>query len=144
MQDRPTRDELLAAIAGFLEREIMPAVDDARRFHLRVALNALAIVRRELASEDADLLAAAASLSALLSPPGPSPTPAPPHPALLRATVRAQTEQLCDRIRCGDADDVPMREAVRAHVRAEVRRKLLVTNPAWLGEETGAKSTDKT
>jgi hypothetical protein len=79
-----------------------------------------------------------------LSPPGAAPTPAPPDPTLLRDAVRAQTGQLCERIRCGDADDPPMRDAVLGHVRAEVRRKLLVTNPAWLGEGAGAKSTDRT
>ena len=134
MQDRPTRDELLAAIAGFLERDIMPAVDETRRFHLRVALNALAVVRRELVHDDADLVAAATSLAALLPPPDTTPAAAVPDAAALRGFVRAQTERLCERIRRGDADAGPFRAAVLAHVRADVRRKLAVTNPRWLGD----------
>ncbi len=134
MQDRPTRDELLAAIAGFLERDIMPAVDDTRRFHLRVALNALAVVRRELVHDDADLVAAATSLAALLPPPDATPAAALPDPAALRHSVRAQTERLCERIRRGDADAGPFRAMVLAHIRADVRRKLVVTNPTWLGD----------
>jgi hypothetical protein len=143
MQDRPTRDELLAAITGFLERDIMPAVDDTRRFHLRVALNALAVVRRELAHEDADLVAAATSLAALLPPADATPAAALPDLAAFRDAVRAQTERLCERIRRGDADAGAFRAAVLAHVRADVRRKLVVTNPAWLDDPASQSPADK-
>jgi Domain of unknown function (DUF6285) len=51
--DRPTAPELLEAVAAFLEDEILPALDDHRlRFRTLVALNALGIARRELASEE--------------------------------------------------------------------------------------------
>ena len=50
MSDRPTPDELAEAIEEFLEGEILPTLDDHRlRFRTLVALNALGIVRRELA-----------------------------------------------------------------------------------------------
>jgi signal transduction protein with GAF and PtsI domain len=50
MSDRPTSDELAEAIEEFLAGEILPNVTDARlRFRTLVALNALGIVRRELA-----------------------------------------------------------------------------------------------
>ena len=56
MSDRPTPDELAEAIEEFLANEILPTLDDHRlRFRTLVALNALGIVRRELAqlpSED--------------------------------------------------------------------------------------------
>jgi hypothetical protein len=99
-----------------------------------VALNALAVVRRELAHDDADLVAAATSLAALLPAPDVTPAAALPDPAALRGFVRVQTERLCERIRRGDADGGPFRAAVLAHVRADVQRKLVVTNPTWLGD----------
>jgi hypothetical protein len=47
----PTPDELAEAIEEFLSGEILPALDDHRlRFRLLVALNALGILRRELAA----------------------------------------------------------------------------------------------
>lgn len=51
--DRPTAAELVEATREFLEREVLPAVDDDRlRFRARVAVNALAIAQRELESEE--------------------------------------------------------------------------------------------
>jgi signal transduction protein with GAF and PtsI domain len=50
VSERPTSDELAAAIEEFLTGEILPTLDDPRlRFRMLVALNALGIVRRELA-----------------------------------------------------------------------------------------------
>ena len=57
MQDRPTYDELLAAVEYFLDIEIVPNVPGARGFHARVAANAIRIVRRELELEDEQLVA---------------------------------------------------------------------------------------
>ncbi len=50
MSERPTADELAEAIEEFLAGEVLPTLDDPRaRFRMLVALNALGIVRRELA-----------------------------------------------------------------------------------------------
>jgi hypothetical protein len=50
MSERPTAEELAEAIEEFLSGEILPTLADHRlRFRLLVALNALGIVRRELA-----------------------------------------------------------------------------------------------
>ena len=48
MQDRPQPRQLVAAVAEFLKREILPLTEGARSFHLRVALNALDLVMRQL------------------------------------------------------------------------------------------------
>ena len=49
MTDRPTAGELLEAVAEFLAAELLPTFDDPRvRFRTLVAMNGLAIVRREL------------------------------------------------------------------------------------------------
>ena len=50
MSERPTPDELAEAIEEYLAGEILPTLEDHRlRFRTLVALNALGIVRRELA-----------------------------------------------------------------------------------------------
>ena len=53
MSDRPNAVELLEAVREFLEREILPALDDQRlRFRTLVAMNALGIAQRELESTE--------------------------------------------------------------------------------------------
>jgi signal transduction protein with GAF and PtsI domain len=55
VSERPTPDELTEAIEEFLANEILPTLDDHRlRFRTLVALNALGIVRRELAKLPAE------------------------------------------------------------------------------------------
>lgn len=129
MQDRPNIDELLAAIEGFLDDDVVPNSEGTRRFHARVAANTLRIVRRELASEDEHLAAEWEGLDALLGP-----ADRPSERRALREALRGRNEALCERIRIGEVDAGPFREAVLAHVRRTVRDKLSVTNPGWLGE----------
>jgi Domain of unknown function (DUF6285) len=51
MHDRPTALELIEAVTEFLSTEVVPAADDHRlKFRTLVALNALGIASRELAS----------------------------------------------------------------------------------------------
>lgn len=128
MQDRPTYGELLAAVEGFLD-DLVGESEGARRFYARVAANALRTVRRELEHEDEHLAREWAGLDKLL---GLSERPA--TRAALRGALAARNEELCARIRAGDADAGAFRRAVLTHVRRTVRDKLLVTNPAWVGE----------
>ncbi len=125
MQDRPTALELLAAVRGFLEREIVPSLEGRRRFHTLVAANVLAIVERELAGEEATLLAEWTRLADLLHVRGDAPT----RIEALRISVRAMATELAARIRRGDADAGPFATAVRAHVRATVIEKLRAAHP---------------
>ena len=54
MHDRPTPAELVEAAREFLAGEILPTLDDHRlRFRTLVAMNALAIARRELEAGEA-------------------------------------------------------------------------------------------
>lgn len=124
MQDRPTHDELLAAVERFLRDDVMPNIAGARAFHARVAANTIGIVRRELEMEDGQLAREWAGLNTLL---GPAALPA--TRAALRDAIARRNAELCDRIRAGDASD-----AVVAHVTQTVRDKLLVTNPDWVAE----------
>ena len=49
MPDRPAAPELIEAVFEFLSGELLPTVDDHRlKFRTLVAMNALAIARREL------------------------------------------------------------------------------------------------
>lgn len=127
MQDRPTFDELLAAVEYFLDTEIVPNVSGARGFHGRVAANAIRIVRRELEREDEALAAEWAGLDTLLGPATP-----PIGRAQLRTTLRERTEELCAQIRDGHADEGTFAESVREHVRGVVREKLRATDPELL------------
>jgi hypothetical protein len=94
----------------------MSALADRRvQFHTRVAVNALGMVERELT--DADTYAAAERQRAgkLLG-----------HDADARTLER----ELAAAVRNGELDD--RLDAVRAHLRATVREKLLVANPTYL------------
>ncbi len=120
-QDRPTATELIQAVREFLERDVMDATEGRVQFHTRVAANALGMIERELTSgegfTDAERLRAAAILG---------------HDDDTRALER----ELAARIRDGSLDDDL--DAVRAHVRATVREKLLVANPGYLPTDASA------
>ncbi len=51
--NRPTMEELTIAVREFLEEKVQPEISDSQRFHMRVAINVLKIIERELASGDA-------------------------------------------------------------------------------------------
>jgi hypothetical protein len=129
MQDRPTSSELLEAVRHFLESDVVPALDGPKKFHARVAANVLAIVQRELRSEEAQWRTEWQRLDAVLGV-----TEAPPIDRdAMRRRLAERTEALCARIRQGDADAGPWRVAVLAHVRQTVIDKLAVANPKHLG-----------
>jgi hypothetical protein len=130
MHDRPTVAELLDAVRGFLENDAVGALEGTAKFHARVAANVLAIAARELELEPGQLHAEWRRLDALLGS-----APAPGDLAALRQGIRARTEELCERIRRGDADGGSFRAAAFAHVRATVREKLAVANPKLLAAE---------
>ena len=127
MQDRPTYDELLAAIERFLDEEIVPNTPGSRGFHARVAANAIRTVRRELEAEDDQLAAEWTGLDGLL---GPAERPA--GRAALRQAIAARNAELCERIRRGDADSGDFGAKVRDHTTRTVREKLSVSNPDLL------------
>lgn len=129
MQDRPTYDELLAAVERFLDDEIVPNSEGGRRFYARVSANVLRIVRRELSQQEEQLEREWAGLETLLGA-----AERPQSRSGLLDAIAGRNEELTERIRAGDADDGPFRDAALAHVRRTVRDKLLVTNPGWLGE----------
>src|SRR5262245_57853659 len=48
MYDRPTLHELVSVVRDFVEHQAMPRLEGRAAFHARVAVNALAIVARQL------------------------------------------------------------------------------------------------
>jgi hypothetical protein len=127
MQDRPTMTELLEAVTHFLDEEAVPSLTGSRQFYCRVAANALRTILRELGAEEEQLTAEWERLNGLLSQ-----ETKPTTRVALKHAIRRRTEELCQRIRNGDADAGLYREQVLAHVRESVREKLLVSNPGWI------------
>jgi len=117
LHDRPTAGELLEAVREFLERDVMPAVEGRVAFHARVAVNALGILERELASGPGLDAEERERLRALLGHDG---------------TITELTTELASRIRDGSLD--ASHAQVVEHVRATVRAKLEVANPRYSAE----------
>ena len=67
MQDEPRPEELIKAVADFLRSDIAPVITGHNAFKLRVSINALDLVSRQLALEDGSDIAEAARLSQLLA-----------------------------------------------------------------------------
>lgn len=127
MQDRPTLSELLQAVTHFLDEEAVPHLTGSRQFYCRVAANVLRTVMRELESEEDQLANEWERLNALLPP-----QERPSAREALKQAIRQRTEELCQRIRQGEADAGPYRQQVLGHVRESVREKLIVSNPGWI------------
>jgi hypothetical protein len=66
MQDEPTPEELIKAVADFLRNDIAPAITGHNAFKLRVSINALDLVLRQLALQEDGEAAEASRLSQLL------------------------------------------------------------------------------
>jgi len=128
MQDRPNTTELLAAVRGFLETDVVGALTGRRRFHALVAANVLAIVERELTGDEDRVVDEWRRLAALLDVSGDPP----PRLELARRGVRELEERLAERIRAGEADQGEFADRVRAHLRATVLEKLRIANPRHL------------
>jgi hypothetical protein len=70
MQDEPTPIELTKAVADFLRSDIAPMIAGHNAFKLRVAINALDLVARQLKLEQGSDAAEAARLSQILGTQG--------------------------------------------------------------------------
>ncbi len=66
MQDEPTPIELTTAVADFLRNDITPAITGHNAFKLRVAINMLDLVARQLTLAEGSDAAEATSLKQLL------------------------------------------------------------------------------
>ncbi|WP_103729947.1 DUF6285 domain-containing protein [Novosphingobium sp. HII-3] len=67
MQDEPTPHEILGSVITFLRDDVQPQLSGYSGFQMRVAINAIELVRRELAVTPAHRMELNAMLVALLA-----------------------------------------------------------------------------
>ena len=89
MQDEPTPSELIKAVADFLRNDITPELGGHNAFKMRVAINALDLVTRQLALEGSSDAAEAERLTQLLG---------------MQGSLGELNRALADRIAKGEAD----------------------------------------
>ena len=89
MQDEPTPEELVKAVADFLRSDIAPGISGHDAFKLRVSINALDLVTRQLALESHSDSAEVSRLSQLLG---------------LQGSLAELNRTLADRIANGELD----------------------------------------
>ena len=130
MQDRPTLDELLEAVARYLRDDVMVNTSGRTQFHGRVAMNAVEMVRREIATIEEHHSREWDGLDHILGT-----EPMPPHLAAVRESLVERNKKLSERIRAGDADSGEWRSAVFSHLKKVTHDKLVVSNPALAAEE---------
>jgi hypothetical protein len=129
MQDRPTYDELLEAVASFLTNDVMPNTQGRINFHARVASNVVEMVRRELATRERHLLDEWEGLDRLLGT-----EERPQSIDVLTSRLHERNADLSERIRSGFGDGGEERARLLAHLHQTTHDKLTVTNPAWAAE----------
>ena len=114
MQDEPTTTELIKAVADFLRTEITPAIKGHNAFKLRVGINALDLVTRQLALEGASDAAEAVRLKQLLG---------------INGSVMELNRALAERIAGGEVDlNTP---GLKEHLWQTTMDKLAVDQPNY-------------
>lgn len=114
MQDEPTPTELIKAVADFLRTEIAPAIKGHNAFKLRVGINALDLVTRQLAQEGSSDAAETARLKALLG---------------IDGSVMELNRALADKIAKGEVDlNTP---GLKEHLWRTTMDKLAVDQPNY-------------
>jgi hypothetical protein len=114
MQDEPTPTELIKAVADFLRTEITPAIKGHNAFKLRVGINALDLVTRQLTLEGPSDAAEAARLKALLG---------------IDGSLMELNRALAEKIASGEVDlDTP---GLKEHLWQTTMDKLAVDQPNY-------------
>ena len=117
MQDRPSASELLAAIADFLREEATPALDKAEPrlgFQMRVAVNSLAILEREVRLGPSADARERERLTRFLGRDG---------------SLDELNRDLARQLRGGQRDETDT--ALMAHLDATIADKIAIANPKW-------------
>jgi hypothetical protein len=125
MQDEPTPEELIKAVADFLRNDIAPAISGHNAFKLRVSINALDLVARQLTLEQESDAAEAARLTRLLG---------------MQGSLGELNRTLADRIAKGELDlQTP---GLADHLWQTTMDKLAVDQPNYASyrRELGEKS----
>ena len=114
MQDEPTPIELTKAVADFLRNDITPLISGHQAFKLRVAINILDLVTRQLTREEGSDAAEVARLRVLLG---------------LDGSVTELNRVLADRIAKGEVDLAT--PGLAEHLWATTMDKLAVDQPNY-------------
>ena len=124
MQDEPTPVELTKAVADFLRDDITPMISGHNAFKLRVAINMLDLVTRQLTLEQGSDAAEAARLSQLLG---------------MQGSLIELNRVLADRIAKGELD--LQTRGLSEHLWQTTMDKLAVDQPNYASyrRELGAK-----
>ena len=126
MQDEPTPEELIKAVADFLRNDIAPEISGHLAFKLRVSINALDLVTRQIAMEQGSDAAEIARLSQLLA---------------MQGSLGELNRALADRIAKGEVD--LRTPGLADHLWQTTMDKLAVDQPNYasyrreLGENSG-------
>ncbi len=116
MIDSPTSIELIDAVIGFIEQRAAPQLKDRDAFLARVAVNALAAVRREIEFGPAAEEAASQRLRDLLGHEG---------------DFAALNAELCDKLASGELTLKDPR--VAAHLQASIIDQVRIDQPNYAG-----------
>jgi len=115
MTTSPTAEELLDAVIGFIEQKAAPQLKDRDAFLARVAVNALAIIKREIELGPKARADAAERLRALLGD---------GDPAVLN-------KALCDKLASGE---LTLKDPkVLAHLKADIIDRVRIDQPNYSG-----------
>lgn len=114
MQDEPNPEELIKAVADFLRNDIAPQISGHQAFKLRVSINALDLVARQLELEQGSDAAEVARLSQILG---------------TRGSLGELNKLLADRIANGELDlQTP---GLARHLWQTTMEKLAVDQPNY-------------
>jgi hypothetical protein len=125
MQDEPTPVELTKAVADFLRNDIAPLVSGHQAFKLRVGINALDLVVRQLTQTEASDAAEAARLRELLGSSG---------------SLLELNRELADKIASGAVDLAT--PGVKEHLWQTTLDKLAVDQPNYASYKREAGTGD--
>lgn len=114
MQDEPTPIELTRAVADFLRNDIAPLISGHEAFKLRVAINILDLVTRQLTREDGSDAKEVERLRALLG---------------MEGSVTELNRALAERIAKGEVDLAT--PGLAEHLWATTMDKLAVDQPNY-------------
>ena len=114
MQDEPTPSELIKAVADFLRNEITPMISGHNAFKLRVGINTLDLVTRQLTLEPESDVAEAARLLKLLG---------------MQGSLGELNRALADRIANGEMDS--RTPGLSDHLWQSTMDKLAVDQPNY-------------
>lgn len=121
MQDPPSQDQLIEAIAAHLQGELLQAIDDrGLRFRTLIAANLLEILQRERELGPQQAGRERERLEQLLDVDAGA------------ATLPELTRQLHARVAAGKFDRGPARAQLMAHLKATAVEKLRIANPKFL------------